>query len=436
MSQFWKGYRMLYVYSDDLSEPDVLTILENNSCVSVICAGRQRAPVLSPVSPVQAQDPSSYLYRRNDFFTDKNHRASVFYVPESCSAGLERSIRELSAFHGTFAGTDGKSSFPWLAPAVACSFFLLLLFFSRKRLLFASGASFFLLLVFCQPLYTVSAAACLYFLAFFLFHRLWLRKDFIRVIFNSPYAPMLALSPLAVLLFSSLALSAFYAAALAGSVSLVCLLYSFETVPQHDGAFEPVLIRSARMIPVIGHLGIRLLGSLVLSLAGILAAFSFMGKLGSLSDTSSMPSLPAPVGRADSELVSMSDFLDWAWDTLTFPYRKIGGQGGSSPKEGESVSITDYVESDGKIVPVTTTAYVFNNEFRDSVCKSVDRLDYPALEKLMLRQGRNSGFAYTKSASSVTSEKFAGPLLLILIAVPVVLGVYYILGRKRYGLSI
>ena len=436
MSQFWKGYRMLYVYSEELGEDDILTILEKNSCTSVISAGRQRLPFLSPLAPVQAQDSDSYLYRRNDFFTDKNHRARVFYIPENQTAGLDRAIRELSAFQGSLAGSDGKSSFPWIAPFVVCLFFALLVFFSKRRLLFVSGTALFILLSFCRPLYTVSAAVCLYLFAFFLFHRFWLRKDFVRVVMNSPYVPLFAFSPVLVLLFASPVLSVFYALAFAGSASLVYLYYSVEKKIEESYAFQPVFIRSAHMIPVVGHLGIRLLGSLVLCLLGIFVAFSFVGKVSDFAGSSSMPSLPAPVSQSESELVRLSDFVDWAWETVTFPYRKIGEAYDSPPKEGDSVAITDYVEEGGVIVPVTTTAYVFNAEFKDSVYKSIENLDYPAIEKLLLRQGKNARYAYTKSAAVASSERFAMPLLLILITIPAALGINYIIGRKRYGLSI
>ena len=54
----------------------------------------------------------------------------------------------------------------------------------------------------------------------------------------------------------------------------------------------------------------------------------------------------------------------------------------------------------------------------------------------MLKQGKNASFGYAKSALSSSSERFGILLLLIFIAIPFTLGIYYILGRKRYGLSI
>ena len=79
---------------------------------------------------------------------------------------------------------------------------------------------------------------------------------------------------------------------------------------------------------------------------------------------------------------------------------------------------------------------MFNSDFRDSVYKLVEKLDYPAVEKLMLRQGKNASFAYTKKASVSAAERFALILLVVFITVTASLGINYIVGRKRYGLSI
>lgn len=435
VSQFWKDYRILYVYSEELSENDILAVLEKNGCDSVISGSNQKIPVLSQLAPVQVQEPDSYIYRRSDFFMDKNHRAMVFYVPDSKSSMLDRVVRELSAFQGTNAGTDGVASFPWIAPIISALVFALFLFFSKNKRLYSLGCAFFLLLSFTRPLFTVCAAAMLFYFGFFLFHSLWARMYFLKRTLNSPYVLLFALSPVLVLLFSSPLHSVFYVIALAGSAGLVWLYFLIQRHCEKQYSFRPVFIRSARMMPVMGHLGIRLLGLLLVSLLATLFCFKVSGNVGSISSSASMPSLPAPV-TGKGELVQFSDFINWSWNTVTFPYRKIGEEHHQVPEEGEVVSIKDYQESDGLIKEVETQAFVFNSDFRDSVYKMVEKLDYPAVEKLMLRQGKNAGFAYTKKASVSAAERFALILLVVFITVTASLGINYIVGRKRYGLSI
>ena len=436
VSQFWKGWRMLYVYTEELSETDILTVLEKNGCTSVISYGNQRLPVFSQLAPVQVQSSDSYLYRRADFFMDKTHRAKVFYIPENQLSQLESGIRELSAFQGTSAGTDGKSSFPWLAPLISLFLFGVLIYFSRNKILFVCGTIFFLIFAFCRPLFTVCAAVSLYFFAFFIFHRIWGRKDFIKTTLNSPYILLMSLSPILVMLVSSPLNSFFYLLAFVASASLVQGYHLHEEEQNASFSFHPVYIRSSRMIPVVGRLGIRLLGALLISLVLTIFAFRLSGNVSDFSSSASMPSLPAPVSDSESELVQMKDFIVWSWNTVTFPYRKIGEKFPAVPNEGDSVVLTDYQNVNGRIQSVQNSAFVFNSEFRDSVYKAVDNLDYPALEKMMLKQGKNASFGYAKSALSSSSERFGILLLLIFIAIPFTLGIYYILGRKRYGLSI
>ena len=436
VSQFWKGWRMLYVYTDELSENDVLAVLEKHGCSSVISASNQRVPLFSQISPIQVQEPGSYLARRSDFFVDKSGRAKVFYNPENQSAQLDVAIRELSAFQGTSAGTDGTSSFPWIAPLVCVFLFVILFYFSKKRALFFCGAVFFLVLAFCRPLFTVCASVSLYLFAFFIFHRNWGRKDFWRTTLNAPYVPFFAISPVLVMLVSSPVNSLFYVIALAASLSLVHLYHLQEETDSLRYSFKPVYIRTSRMIPLIGRLGIRLLGVLLVSLVLIVLAFRLSGNVSDFSGSASMPSLPSPVSTSSSELVQLNDFVNWSWNTITFPYRRIGEAVWTVPHEGDTVFITDYQSVDGKIQAVETPAFVFNNEFRDLVYKTADRLDYPALEKMMLRQGKNASFAYAKSASVSSNERFCIILLFVFITITAALGIYYILGRKIYGLSI
>ena len=172
------------------------------------------------------------------------------------------------------------------------------------------------------------------------------------------------------------------------------------------------------MIPVMGHLGIRLLPVLLGTLVLILFAFKLSGNVSDFSVSASMPSLPSPVNSSESELVQLKDFVDWSWNTVTFPYRKLGEPYSEIPQEGEVVSITDYDSSDGTIKSVTKPVFVFNSDFRESVYKSIDKLDYPALEKMMLKQGKHTSFGYAKSASSSSSERFGILLLFIFTARP------------------
>jgi len=162
--------------------------------------------------------------------------------------------------------------------------------------------------------------------------------------------------------------------------------------------------------------------------------FFFLGRVSNAGNDSSTPSLPSPVSKNDETLPGFSDFLDWSWNTITFPYRRLS-ENDSSPKDGDTVSIPDYAENDGLITEYDSTMYVYDSKFRDSVSKQVESLDYPSLEKMMMEQGKSSSYGYSKGKLS-SSEKFGAVLLLSFALISFALSGYYIIGRKRYGLSI
>ncbi|WP_407428176.1 hypothetical protein [Treponema sp.] len=437
LTQLWKGYQILYVYSQDLKENDILAVLSKYGCTDVISKSSQRLPVLSSISPVQFQTDDSYIAKRNAFFTDKSSSAMVFYVNENQSSYLDKAIPELNSFSLTKAGTDGKASFPWIAPILLCMFWAVLFFFSKNRPLFAAASFFSIVFAFSRPLYSVSAGISLFIFALFLFHRLWKRKDFLKAALNSPYIILFTFFPPLVLVFVSPADSVFYLLSVTATVSSVYLYSFYEEKQDEKSVFKPVFIRSAKMFPVIGHLGIRLIGLLIITLVLISVSLNFSGKLNNLSDSTVKPALPSPVSSSDSSIVNLTDFMYWAWNTASFPYKKIENAAFEIPEENQQVQIKDYsADSNGKIVVSDSTALVYNSKFRESVYSTIEQLNYPALEKLMLKQGKNTAYGYSKGQSQSSSEKFVFAALLILITVPLCLGAYYIIGRKRYGLSI
>lgn len=436
VSRLWKGYRIFYVYSNELSESDISYILEKNGVENFIYQGNQRYPVVSAVSPVQPQNPDSYIYARNAFFTDKTHSARVFYIPDSEMKNLEKSVVEISSFQSTICGTDGKSAFPWISPVVSLVFAIFLLYFSSEKKLFAFSAFFPVLLSFCRPLYTVAASAIFLLYSFYLLQKIWQRRNFKKTFLNSPYALTFAFSPFLILIFSSIVNAAFYALTLLASASCVKIYRAIEIQKESKSDFKPVMIASSRMIPMIGRTGIRLMGFMTVVLLLLSLCFAFLGKVSSAAASSQVPSLPSPVAESDSSIPNLDDFFVWSWNTVTFPYKKLSSTL-KTPDEGEQVLLPDYLENaeNGLITENFSKMYVYDEKFRNSLQEQVENLDYPALEKMMIGQEKNSSYGYSKEKKS-SSERFGAVLLFSFVLITALLSVYYIIGRKRYGQSI
>lgn len=435
VSQLWKNYQVFYVYSDELSENDIFYVLEKNGVENTIYRGNQRFPVVSSASPVQPQTSDSYIYARNAFFTDKTSSARVFYVPDSQRKNLDQAVTEISSFQNTICGTDGKSAFPWISPLVSLAFALVLLCFSHEKKLFLFSAVFPVLLSFCRPMYTVAASSIFLLFSFYLLQKIWQRRNFKKTFLNSPYALVFAFSPFLILIFSSIVNAVFYAISLLASVCSIKIYHAIEIRNLKKNDFAPVMIASSKMIPLIGHTGIRLMGFMSLVLIFLGLCFSVLGKISSPASSSARPALPSPVSKNDSALPNLDDFFDWSWNTITFPYKKISSAF-QKPSYGETVSIPDYAEnSDGLISGYESQIYTYDENFKDSVESQIEKLSYPALEKMMMEQGKNSYFGYSKGKVS-SPEKFGKILLLLFVLISAGFSGYYIMGRKKYGQSI
>lgn len=434
VSKLWNGYGVFYVYSDELSENDIAYILEKNGCKNIIYRGNQRYPVVSAVSPVQPQAQDSYIYKRNFFFTDKTNSAHVFYVPDGQGRNLEKASVEISSFQNSVCGTDSRSSFPWIAPIATLLFALILLYFSHEKKLFFASSFIPVFFSFCRPLYTVGAAVIFLLFSFFLLQKIWLRRNFKKTFFNSPYALVFTFSPFLFLIFSSPLNALFYILSLLSSACCINVYKELENAVSLKYDFNPVLIMPSRMIPMIGRNGIRLMALMSFFLFLLVLAFLFLGNISKAGNDFSSPSLPSPVSKNDSSLPDFSDFLAWSWNTISFPYRRLSSPA-EKPNDGDFVVVPDYADKNGLISESETKMYVFDKNFRDSVAAEVEKLEYPALEKMMARQGKNSSYGYSKG-KIFASEKFGLVLLFGFALISAAFSGFYIIGRKRYGLSI
>lgn len=435
-ARLWKGYGLVYARSDKLSEDEILSVLVKNGCAGTVSRKNQKIPVYSKLSPVQSQNSGSYILNRDAFFKDSASSFYVFYVPDKESGGLEKALEELSGYPLTAAAADGAAVFPWAGPLLCLAFFLLLLFNSNKRLSFALSAFPLVLLCFSRPFYTLSAASCLALLADFLFMRLCGRNILKAGARNLVYFAALVILPFFTLFFSSATNAALFAAASACGWSCIHLLENSRRLyyqRRNVHSFSFVFIKRPSMIRVLsgsnGRLLFILLGTIVLIL---LCSLFFAGvSLGNAGGE--RPLLPGPSSAASGQqLPNLSDFMDWSWQTVSFPYRKMktyhadaGGEG-----KGRSVSVPEYTVENGKIVERQTEVLSYDSSFISSVYDTIEKLEYPALEKMMLAQGKNSHYAYT-SASGASSEKSVILVIVMLASLSAALCIYYTAGKVK-----
>lgn len=435
VSRLWKGYRVLYVISDSLTDAQVHAVLARNGCRDVVARSNQGIPIVSRYSPVQMQDADSYITKRNVFFRDESNTALLCYVPEGQDMALSRALDELQSVPGAFAGTDGTASFPWASPIVCAVFALVCIVFARQRLAIAPALLFLLAFALSRPQFTTGAAVCLASYGFFMLQKIRGRRGFLKGAF-SPLVVICLFAPVVLLFVSSPLNVLFYVVALVAGGAALVLVARLKTVydeKRNRHSFAPVLIRGARFIPLIERRDVKVIALLVFATAVMLLVSLAGTMVQSPVSEGIVPAVPAPVAGS-ARLPDLDDFLAWSWQTVTFPYRRLSDGNAQSPVDGDTVVMPEYAEENGVITERGKTAFVYNGAFRSSVYDSVRHLPYPALEKMLLRQGKDARYSYARGGRSA-GERFGPALLVVFMLIPAGIIGYVVLVRRHYGIS-
>jgi len=434
VARIWNNYQVLYV-SNKTDEKTVLDYLHDAGCRDVISLSEQHTPLFSPYTPVEKNGgKDAYLVKRLSYFTDKTNAYRLFYIPESYEHQTAKAVTALSKELGIKAGLDGTSSYPWLVPIICCVLFLVFLLFSKNKMVFAAAAIFPVLLTWSKPFYPNAAGIILLLLAILLSERYWKREGALKLLCSNMYILALGVCSL-VTVFSSLQSGLLYILMLCASVAMLLLYRKREIKKDDESSFTFSLIIPAKMMPVMYK---KASGYLLLSATSLFILFLlFMTSARFIPQISvnglSIPSpVPASENSSTSEIPSLNDYFVWAWNTITFPYRNLNDKedAGQPP---ETIKYPEYKNSDRGIVEYTEIPYQFNNDFMNTAEKSIDGLEYPAIEKLMKKQGRNVNVSYVEKSSGNTKDAKSLVFILISMVIPILLYLYYtISGRRKY----
>lgn len=442
-TQLWKGWKLLYVRSEKLTEQNICTILEKNGCTDVVSSVNQKLPVFSKFAPVQVQPADSYIYRRSGFFRDSTSSYSVFYVPEKNADALKLSVDEINGYPQTSAACEGGTSFPWICPVLVFAFFFVLLFLSREKLKFSLVSCLLLIFSVARPFYSAGGAVILCLLSNFFLLKVYRRKGVYSDFKNAVYTVLPPVLCFFLLGFSSLPGSVLFALAFTGGwlapgiVEGVIDLYSKKD-PQFQ--FDFVYIKSSSAVKPVNRTNFFLLGVVFVLVAVLFLCHAVFSTGTPLEFSGERPLLPAPVSSvlaAADELPDLKDFADWSWFTVSFPFRKLGAvPSKNGDLFGETVSVPEYFltaeNSSGKerISVKQDKVLSYDSSFVRSVYDRIEDAEYPALEKVLLVQGKNKSYGYTKSAG--TSSEKSVPLVLSFFALfPILLFLYYVVGNLK-----
>ena len=431
MARIWNNYSVCYV-ENTVPEATALFYLEQAGCRDIISLSAQKIPNIERYPSVD----SSYLTKRLDYFHDEGSKYRLYYIPEQYQGEARKAVQQIVKGTGSPAGLDGKEQYPWIVPLVCIIAYLILTFASKNKGVFMLPGSFPLMLSLSQPFYVVAAAVCLILLALYLINGLWIRRKFFSAIFRSVYIDVLIVSFLALLFASSIVTGVLGIELLLAIAMSFVLMKAMHEYKEYRASFSFLPIFSAWQIPVVYKKTSRfVLGTLVPLLALLVLFFisTFMTTTSSVQGLS----IPTPDVAEEGTLPTINEYYGWVWRNKVFPYRSLNETTAQAdPKNGDRVTMSHFTQTDKGIKKSVDTLFTYNDKFRNGLKDEVRKLDYGAIEKLMISQGDGISVSYGTGAESKSDSQHNGfnmVLLLASLCIPLFLyGIYFGFGRKKY----
>lgn len=400
----WKGYRIIYV-SADCDNKYAESVIEKAGCSGIIDLASQYIPLtLSADTPevslaaAGAAEKDGYLSRRTAYFFDKGGKYQLYYVPEGQTEKAESAVQSFLQA-GIGAGIDTQTDYPWMIPVICVLFAVFLVLQAAHRAVFACFSAVPVFFSVCMPFYSAASSVCLLLYALFLVQQVWGRKNAVGFILTNGTVLFFTVSAIVIAVMTSVSCGLIFADAVAGTGAVVYLLIQAEQKHDKKYPFIPVMIRAADAAlfkTKKAKRGLEACAAFIVVLTGILllsADFSHVSK------RLQLPS--ARTGNITDGLPSLDDYVAWCWNARTLPYRSLHSPGEremqQKPKEGDSVVFTHYADSD-KGITENDTAMKFDASFRKEALAQIDELNFPAVEKLLKKQGKaHAGYAFSAS---------------------------------------
>ncbi len=420
VSKIWNNYSVLYA-EKSVPEETVSAYLKDAGCKDVIALKEQRVPFVSRYLPV-APSQSSYMSDREMYFTDEECRYNLFYVPEKYHDNAKEALGGLEKKFRAVAGMDGSIQFPWMVPVVCTLVYLIFLAFAKFKSVYFVAGFFPLLLPFSMPFYSVTAGICLLEFSLFLMNVLWGRRKQLRAAVSNFYIVVLLVSAEAIFFVSSRLCG--FLSLLVMTCSFISILFVKSTEEKKDSksAFSYKYIFSAKQLAVMTKRNSVLLLVVSFSIATVFGCFVYSYKRNAKVDFAGV-SLPSPVNPNSvsygKRLPNLNDYFRWAWNTKVFPYKSLHNfRSVENVADGDRITVIEYEETAEGIKSREKVLFEYDSKFKDSCEKDIEKFDYPAIEKLMLEQGRDVQVSYSSGSDSGTygSENFFMSFILILAA--------------------
>ena len=431
VAKLWKGFAVLYVPSDTDGQT-VFDVLDKCGCRDTISYYNQSIPFFNPYLPIKADYSDSYLSRRNSYFFDRDRKVMIYYIPDEYARQAKKAASVLQNECMIDAGLDSKSSFPLITPVICLIAAFIFMFLSKHKKIFFVSSLFFIIYSFAMPFYVNAASVCLTLFAVYLCQKVWRRKNGLSYVLKNCYVMILFAASLAASFFASFVSGFLFMLSSLASVLLLFIVNNMQNDYESRLRFNPTLIRPARLMKMICSETVN--KGLIASASVIVLLILYLtsSSLFTISNSQDL-SFPMPTRyNTVTDIPNLNDYIVWSWNTATLPYKSLNASYSEVPEEGESITIQRFKDTDDGVKTTEEVVFKYDSDFKNEVISAIDKLDYPAIEKLMKMQEK--GFSVDYSFGS--GEKFSKSnfiMMLIMIMIPCGMAIYYLGKKKRYG---
>jgi len=378
--KLWRDYTVFYT-ENTVKESAVLDVFTRAGLTDVLSLSHEAFPPVSPFAPVQYQAVSqtfSYDDLQTAFFSDKDNRFRLYYVPE---AQAEQAFEALK--HADFKwDSETLDTSPFWVPAAVCVYFLCFVFFAKNRSFFAASFFPFVCYIFAAPFYHIASFVILFGFSLFIAQKIWSRLHFYEKLFSQRLFTGSLLLLTAASAFSGLHVFLLLCAALAASVAAVYALGKIESLLRRKRTFYLHPISSARIVQTQDLLRLRfaVIPALFVSVFAV-CTFIYVPFNMTHKNISTHMYLPAPVKKTmqsdfslfsyrnvsafdvENRLPDLTDFVHAFWFVETYPFRKLEHTERQTPHIGEKLEYINYKKNAHSLQELPLTVAIFDEAY-------------------------------------------------------------------------
>ena len=404
----WENYKVLYVKRSTIKTGlNIEQLFKNNGIIEYVSLSGQHAPImltknsieetmfrLSLTDSISGED-NSYLYKRQNYFYDRNGDYLLFYIPDEYDNYINDALKELEKA-GCSAGIDSTLAYLWLLPCIVIVLAIILAAFCKNKLFFVITAILPCVYILCNAFYACAIAVSILLLSLFLISNIYGRKGAVKKLVTKNVLIIAALIISVASAFSASVLSGFfYMLMLAGTFCSVLTAINLKKRTNSKYPFQPVFVRRASSVSVYGGKS-NIIMPVMLAAGVIIIAYFALSSLNIISSKSKAKiKLPGKTAVQDSQLPALEDFYRWNWNVITAPYKSLNANG----EYDENHVVFPRFTNENDVVKQQNTAIYYDNSFKQSVYDGIDNLDFYSIESVIKLQGDDFKAGYTDSAS-------------------------------------